>query len=100
MGLRGPWGTAGDADLGDTYYRHWLDALEQLTIAKGLADADRLHARLVLAQRKRGSGDAEARAFRARIGPQEPMATPPASAALLMSMGRSLCSGLSQTEPT
>lgn len=35
---------AGDADLGDTYYRHWLDALEQLTIAKGLADADRLHA--------------------------------------------------------
>lgn len=35
---------AGDADLGDTYYRHWLDALEQLVIAKGLADADRLHA--------------------------------------------------------
>ena len=37
---------AGDADLGDTYYRHWLDALERLVIAKGLADADRLHARL------------------------------------------------------
>lgn len=35
---------AGDADLGDTYYRHWLDALEQLVIAKGLADAGRLHA--------------------------------------------------------
>ncbi len=35
---------AGDADLGDTYYRHWLDALEQLVIAKGLADPDRLHA--------------------------------------------------------
>lgn len=35
---------AGDADLGDTYYQHWLDALEQLVIDKGLASADRLHA--------------------------------------------------------
>ena len=35
---------AGDPDLGDTYYRHWLDALEALVIAKGVADADRLHA--------------------------------------------------------
>ena len=35
---------AGDPDLGDTYYRHWLDALEQLVIRKGLADAGRLHA--------------------------------------------------------
>ena len=35
---------AGDADLGDTYYRHWLDALEQLVVARGLADAGRLHA--------------------------------------------------------
>ncbi len=34
----------GDPDHGDTYYRHWLDALEQLVIAKGLADAERLHA--------------------------------------------------------
>jgi len=34
----------GDPDHGDTYYRHWLDALEQLVIAKGLADAGRLHA--------------------------------------------------------
>lgn len=34
----------GDADLGDTYYRHWLDALEGLVVAKGLADVDRLHA--------------------------------------------------------
>ncbi len=34
----------GDPDHGDTYYRHWLDALEQLVIAKGLADARRLHA--------------------------------------------------------
>ena len=35
---------AGDPDQGDTYYAHWLDALEQLVIAKGLADAQRLHA--------------------------------------------------------
>ena len=27
---------AGDADLGDTYYFHWLDALEQLVRQKGL----------------------------------------------------------------
>ena len=26
---------AGDADLGDTYYRHWLAALERLVAAKG-----------------------------------------------------------------
>lgn len=26
---------AGDADLGDTYYRHWLTALEALVAAKG-----------------------------------------------------------------
>lgn len=25
----------GDADLGDTYYRHWLRALESLVVAKG-----------------------------------------------------------------
>lgn len=35
---------AGDPDHGDTYYQHWLDALEGLVIGKGLADADRLHA--------------------------------------------------------
>ena len=35
---------AGDPDLGDTYYRHWLDALETLLLAKGLAHADTLHA--------------------------------------------------------
>ena len=35
---------AGDPDLGDTYYRHWLDALETLLLAKGLAQADTLHA--------------------------------------------------------
>jgi nitrile hydratase accessory protein len=35
---------AGDPDLGDTYYRHWLDALETLLQAKGLARAETLHA--------------------------------------------------------
>jgi nitrile hydratase accessory protein len=33
---------AGDADLGDTYYRHWLAALEKLVTTKGLVGADRL----------------------------------------------------------
>lgn len=27
---------AGDPDLGDTYYRHWSAALEELCLAKGL----------------------------------------------------------------
>jgi len=27
----------GDPDNGDTYYRHWLDALEALIVAKGLS---------------------------------------------------------------
>ncbi len=35
---------SGDPDLGDTYYRHWLDALETLLQAKGLASAATLHA--------------------------------------------------------
>ena len=30
---------AGDADLGDTYYIHWLAALETLVAAKGAASA-------------------------------------------------------------
>ena len=34
----------GDPDLGHTYYHHWLDALETLLLAKGLASADALHA--------------------------------------------------------
>lgn len=34
----------GDPDLGNTYYQHWLDALETLLQAKGLARADTLHA--------------------------------------------------------
>ena len=33
---------AGDADLGDTYYHHWLAALECLVAAKGLASTDEL----------------------------------------------------------
>jgi nitrile hydratase accessory protein len=30
---------AGDPDLGDTYYLHWLAALEKLVVAKGAASA-------------------------------------------------------------
>jgi nitrile hydratase accessory protein len=33
---------AGDRDTGETYYRHWLAALERLVAAKGLADAPTL----------------------------------------------------------
>ena len=33
---------AGDADQGDTYYRHWLAALEHLVAAKGATDATEL----------------------------------------------------------
>ena len=29
----------GDPDLGDTYYRHWLAALERLVVAKDILDA-------------------------------------------------------------
>ena len=46
---------AGDPDLGDTYYLHWLAALEQLVAQKGLVGTDEL------AQRK----DAWAEAARA-----------------------------------
>ena len=34
--------TRGDADLGDTYYHHWLAALEALVAAKGASSADEL----------------------------------------------------------
>ena len=30
--------TAGDPDTGETYYHHWLNALERIVAAKGLAD--------------------------------------------------------------
>ena len=33
----------GDADLGDTYYLHWLTALEALVDAKGASSAAELH---------------------------------------------------------
>lgn len=33
---------AGDADLGDTYYDHWLAALETLVTAKGASSTDEL----------------------------------------------------------
>ncbi|MDP2005746.1 MAG: nitrile hydratase accessory protein [Rubrivivax sp.] len=33
---------AGDADLGDTYYQHWLATLEQLVAAKGASSAAEL----------------------------------------------------------
>jgi nitrile hydratase accessory protein len=33
---------AGDPDTGETYYRHWLNALERLVAEKGIADAKTL----------------------------------------------------------
>lgn len=36
---------AGDPDLGDTCYRHWVRALERLLSRKGLADEGALAAR-------------------------------------------------------
>jgi nitrile hydratase accessory protein len=33
---------AGDPDTGETYYRHWLNALERIVAAKGLASAQAL----------------------------------------------------------
>jgi nitrile hydratase accessory protein len=33
---------AGDPDAGETYYHHWLAALERIVAAKGLADAKAL----------------------------------------------------------
>lgn len=34
--------SAGDPDLGDTYYQHWLKCLETLMLAKGLATREKL----------------------------------------------------------
>ena len=36
---------AGDPDLGDTYYRHWLAALERLAVEKGIVPRDDLRDR-------------------------------------------------------
>ena len=33
---------AGDPDTGETYYRHWLNALERMVAAKGVTDAPTL----------------------------------------------------------
>jgi nitrile hydratase accessory protein len=38
-------GSRGDPDLGDTYYHHWLAALEKIVADKGLASAGELSAR-------------------------------------------------------
>jgi nitrile hydratase accessory protein len=35
---------AGDPDTGETYYRHWLRALEKLVIARGVATETQLDA--------------------------------------------------------
>lgn len=35
----------GDPDLGDTYYRHWLNALERICAAKGLVGGEDLRRR-------------------------------------------------------
>jgi nitrile hydratase accessory protein len=35
--------TAGDPDSGETYYRHWLAALEKLVSAKGVASSEIQH---------------------------------------------------------
>lgn len=34
--------SAGDPDLGDTYYRHWLAALERLVRAKGVLTTEEM----------------------------------------------------------
>ena len=34
---------SGDADAGDTYYQHWLRALETLVASKGAASVDELN---------------------------------------------------------
>jgi nitrile hydratase accessory protein len=34
---------AGDPDIGATYYRHWLNALERLVAKKGVTSAEALH---------------------------------------------------------
>ncbi len=41
----------GDPDLGDTYYQHWLAALERLAAEKGLVRGDDLDARKAAWQR-------------------------------------------------
>ena len=50
----------GKEDLGDTYYRHWLAALEKIVAAKGLTSSEELAVRKVewqAADRERGFGE-------------------------------------------
>ena len=35
----------GNPDLGDTYYQHWLNALERICAAKGLVGSEDMHRR-------------------------------------------------------
>ncbi len=46
--------SAGDPDTGETYYRHWLAALEAIVVAKGLATS-------ALLERYRDAWDAAAK---------------------------------------
>lgn len=51
----------GEADLGDTYYRYWLAALEKIVAAKGLMSTGELSARQEAwraADRERAFGEA------------------------------------------
>jgi len=34
--------SGGDPDLGDTYYKHWLSALERIVVEQGITDAKQL----------------------------------------------------------
>jgi len=34
---------AGDPDIGDTYYHHWINALEKLIIGKQVGTAEQIH---------------------------------------------------------
>ena len=43
--------SAGDPDLGDTYYQHWLKCLETLTLGKGLATREKLEAEKLAAHK-------------------------------------------------
>ncbi|RVU36515.1 nitrile hydratase accessory protein [Hwanghaeella grinnelliae] len=38
--------SSGDPDLGNTYYRHWQNALERLVVAKGATLGDELEGRV------------------------------------------------------
>ena len=59
----------GDADLGSTYYRHWLSALEKLVVEKRLAPAQDLARRKAEIKANPPSGhDHEARRTPVKVG--------------------------------